>query len=394
MKIVQSTWVRFHHIDLARELHRRAFLEQIFTCLPWWRADKEASANNIPRSKIRCNFFLQGIRRVVNRRLSSAWHVHDWLAINEAKRFQHWIARNLPECDALIAISGSGLQAGKAVRSRGGIYVMDRGSTHIRSADRTLRAEAQEWGLQYKNVNEWLIENEEAEADEADLITIPSNFVRDTFINEGVDPSKLRVVPYGVDTSLFYPSGTPPIDRFRLLFVGQFSLRKGVPYLLQAFSKFNHPNKELVVVGSVTSEMRALAARIGDRNVRFEGVVPRDRVRDFMSTSHALVLPSLEEGLALVQAQAMACGCPVIASPNTGSANLFVDGIHGLIVAPRDPGSLLDAFCRLADSTHLRESMSIAGIEKIRSFGGWHTYADEMVRVIENQQKISKAGPI
>ena len=68
-----------------------------------------------------------------------------------------------------------------------------------------------------------------------------------------------------------------------------------------------------------------------------------------MSSSHVLVLPSVEEGLALVQAQAMACGCPLISSTNTGGEDLFSDGVEGFLVPIRSPEAIAERLQQLAD---------------------------------------------
>ncbi len=68
--------------------------------------------------------------------------------------------------------------------------------------------------------------------------------------------------------------------------------------------------------------------------------MPQGEVAELMSRSHVLVLPSVEEGMALVMAQAMACGCPVIATEATGAEDLFTDGVEGFIVPDRDAAAL------------------------------------------------------
>ncbi|ASU36715.1 glycosyltransferase family 4 protein [Mucilaginibacter xinganensis] len=381
MKIVQSTWVRYHHIDLARELHEMGHLERIFTSLPWWKADKESREQHVPRGLITCNFLMEGVRRMGGKLPFYSKGTDAKLAVIHTKNYSKWIARNLPDCDAYIGISGSGLHAGKVAKSRGAGYIMDRGSSQIRHADRILREEHLKWNLPWNPVHPWLIENEEAEANEASLITVPSHFVKQTFIHQGTAPEKIRVVPYGVSLQEFHPVQTPPDNCFRLVFVGQFSLRKGVPYLLEAFKAFNHPNKELVVVGNVSDEIRPLINSIGTEHVKFVGIVPRAEVKRYLSTAHALVLPSIEEGLALVQAQAMACGCPVIATPNTGSETLFSNEKEGLIVEARNPKALAAAFTRIADDLDLRNEMSMACLERVKMLGGWRRYAEGMVAV-------------
>ena len=388
MKIVQSTWVRYHHFDLARELNEKGYLERIFTCLPWWKAEKESKEQGIPRELISCNFLFQGMRRVGRKLPVYTKKTDSTLAVMETKFFSRWVARNLPECDAYIGISGSGLHAGKMAKSRGAGYIMDRGSTQIRHADDVLREEYKHWNIPYEAVNPWLIENEEAEADAANFITVPSDFVKQTFIKQGTPGHKLCVVPYGVSLKEFYPIDQPPADKFRLLFVGQFSLRKGVPYLLEAFKNFKHPNKELIVVGGVAPEIQSLIESMLDDAITFVGVVSRDQVKKYMSSAHALVLPSIEEGLALVQAQAMACGCPVIATPNTGSETLFTDGKEGLIVEVRNSAALTAAFTKLADEPLLRDAMRKACIERAKALGGWKNYAENIIEVAKKSNKV------
>jgi glycosyltransferase involved in cell wall biosynthesis len=388
MKIVQSTWVRYHHFDLARELNELGHLKRIFTCLPWWKVNKESQEQNIPRGLISCNFLFQGIRRVGQKFPFYDKQMDGKLAVIETKFYSKWVARNLPECDAYIGISGSGLHAGILAKSRGAGYIMDRGSTQIRHADNSLHEEYSRWNLQWNRVHPWLIENEEAEADAATFITVPSDFVKQTFINQGTDPAKLRVVPYGVALNEFYPVDAPPTDCFRILFVGQFSIRKGIPYLLEAFKKFKHPNKELIVVGSISEDVQQIIANNIDSRIKFVGTVPRSEVKKYMSCSHLMVLPSIEEGLALVQAQAMACGCPVVATPNTGSETLFQHEKEGLIVEARSVNALVEAFSRLADDADLRKAMSVACIERVKELGGWKTYANGMLNVAtEAKQK-------
>lgn len=382
MKIVQSTWVRFHHFDLARELQKLGYLERIFTCLPWWKAEKESREQGIPRNNISCNFLLHGIRHV-GRKLpiyNSALDVR--LGIIQTKKFSQWVADNLPECDTYMGISGSGLVAGRLSKSRGAGYIMDRGSTQIRHADNILREEHVRWNLPWKSLHPWFIENEEAEAQEADIITVPSHFVKKTFVDYGTPASKIRVVPYGVSLDEFYPVEKPSGKIFRLVFVGQFSLRKGAPYLLEAFKSFKHPNKELIIVGHVDDEIKSMIGSNIDDSVSFAGVVPRHKIKNFLSSAKALVLPSIEEGLALVQAQAMACGCPVIATPNTGSETLFTHEKEGLIVQARSSKALTEAFNFLADRPDKWEEMSIACLNRIKEMDGWKNYTNEIVSIV------------
>jgi glycosyltransferase involved in cell wall biosynthesis len=120
-----------------------------------------------------------------------------------------------------------------------------------------------------------------------------------------------------------------------------------------------------------------------DENVVLMGHVPQSRLKEVMSQSHVMVLPSLEEGLALVQAQALACGCPVIGTHNTGASDLFSDGVEGFIVPPRDPDAISNRLQQLADEPDLRQKMSRNAIKAVRNIGGWSAYGEKFAAVLD-----------
>jgi glycosyltransferase involved in cell wall biosynthesis len=187
------------------------------------------------------------------------------------------------------------------------------------------------------------------------------------------------VIPYGVRLERFHPDGAPPSGpnaRFEVLFVGGVSLRKGIPYLLKAFAAFAHPNKRLTVIGNLDPNFAPLLALLPQEHVEFLGSLPQPSLVAYMSRSHVMVLPSVEEGLALVQGQALACGCPVIASTATGSEDLFTDGVEGFIVPIRSVDAIVDRLQRFVDDPTLRERMSVAALERVKSLGGWREYGD------------------
>lgn len=291
--------------------------------------------------------------------------------------FDEWTLRRIPPCDAFIAISGAGLKTGRKVQKNGGIYICDRGSSHQRYQEQIVTDEHRRWGVELPVSDERDTIREEKIYEAADFITVPSGFAERSFIEMGIPKEKMRRIPYGVRLERFRPSGEPPKDRFEVLFAGGVSLRKGFPYLLEAFARLPHPAKRLRVAGAIQPDLQEVLPRLPQENVEFLGSVPQDRLIDLMSTSHAMVLPSIEEGLALVQGQAMACGCPVIASTNTGSEDLFTDGIEGFIIPIRDSEAILDRMKRMMEDPSLRQRMSEAALTRVKSLGGWQDYGDK-----------------
>lgn len=374
MRVAQISLGRFHHFHLARQLERHGLLAAIYTGYPRFKLRDETG---VPPEKIRCFPWLQASYMARGRlgldgpRLTREW---EWWA---RLSLDAYAALRLGSPDALIALSGCGLTSGRRVQCRGGRYFCDRGSSHIRFQDNILREESQRWGFPYAGIDPRIIAREEAEYAEADGILVPSEFVRRSFLAHGVPADRLFKVPYGARLDRFRPGPPPASDRFVVLFVGQVSLRKGFPDLLDAFGRLAHPAKELRVIGAVSPEVRSwLAERPAPEGVRFLGVQPNTELGRHYAEAHVFALPSVEEGLSMVMGEALACGCPVVATSHTGAEDLFSDGREGFIVPIRDPAVLADRLERLAQDPVQRARMRDAAVVRVAGLGGWDVYGD------------------
>jgi glycosyltransferase involved in cell wall biosynthesis len=370
MQIIQAVFGVYHHFELAHQLHRRNHLRRIYSTWPWARLKREG----LPREFVRTFPLIHTtdylLRQTGFYPAALEGRFNQW----GSDTFDAWLRRRIEPCDALIAISGAGLTTGPLVQSRGGKFICDRGSTHQRFQYEVMAEEHRRWSVPCTPPPAHIVRREEAIYTLADAITVPSNVARRSFIQMGVAPEKVHVIPYGVRLDKFTPTEPPPADSFDVLFAGQISLRKGVPYLLQAFARLRHPRKHLALAGSVQDEFRPLLATLPTENVSFTGSVPQPELARLMSRSHVLVLASVEEGLALVQGQAMACGCPIIATVATGAEDLFTDGVEGFIVPDRDTDALAGRLQQLADDPALRAQMSSAALARVHHLGGWDRY--------------------
>jgi alpha-maltose-1-phosphate synthase len=375
MRVTQAVFGVFHHFELAHQLHRRNHLEKIYSTWPWARVKREG----LPRSLVATFPLLHTTDYLLARtRFYPAWMSASILAFN-ARAFDHWTRRLIDPCDAFIAISGAGLLTGRKVQADGGRFICDRGSTHQRFQEQVMQEEYRRWRVSPPAPTPHIARREAEIYDAADAITVPSSVARRSFLKMGVAPEKVHVIPYGVRLDKFSPAlGTPPDprDSFEVLFAGQIGLRKGVPYLLEAFARLRHPHKRLTLARAVPEDFRQLLATLPTENVTIAGDIPQTELARLMARSHVLVLPSVEEGLALVQGQAMACGCPVIATTATGAEDLFTDGVEGFIVQDRDTAALADRLQQLADDAALRQRMSAAALERVKSLGGWDRFGE------------------
>lgn len=382
MRIVQTVFGVFHHFELARELAARGHLERVYSTWPWMRLRREG----LPRHSVETFPWLHTVEYAMGRSPLKVRWLEDALGYSNALAFDRWTLarlRHLPAPpDALIGISGSSLRAGAWVQQHGGVFICDRGSTHQRYQERILADEFARWGVTRPVSDERDTLREEAIYAQADAITVPSTAALRSFVEMGVPREKLHRIPYGVRLDSFAPTGTPAASQFDVLFAGAPGLRKGIPYLLQAFSQLQHSRKHLTIAGYVQEDLKPVLPHLPTTNVTFIGPVSRTELADRMSRSHVLVLPSIEEGLALVQAEALACGCPVIASTNTGGEDLFDDGTEGYIVPIRDPEALRDRMQRLADDPALQQQMRTAALARVRSIGGWQEYGSQWEKLL------------
>ncbi len=385
MRVVQTVFGTFHHFELARELRKRGHLEAIFSTFPWSRLQREG----LPHDVVRSFPWFHTAEYLLSRYAPKLRGLRKPLAYANTTQFDEWTTRQIAamqkngkHVDALIGISGSSLKAGQLVQRNGGVFICDRGSTHQRFQHEIVAEEHKLWGLPAPEFDERLMLREETIYATADAITVPSTATVRSFVAMGVPQEKMHRIPYGVNLDRFKPTGTPPADSFQCLFAGSVSVRKGFPYLLEAFAKVNHPRKKLVVAGGMQPQMQSILSRFPTADVELLGAIPQSQLIDLMSSSHVLILPSIEEGLALVQAQAMACGCPVIASRNSGGEDLFDDGVEGFIVSIRSADALTARMQQLADDPALQKAMSAAALERVKRIGGWQQYGEAWEKLL------------
>ena len=383
MRVSQAVFGVFHHFELAHQLRRYNYLDTVYSTYPWRRLQREG----LPHEYVQTFPWIHGGLALLARYglYPSRWT--EGLDYWNALAFDTWmtrrIARSKHHCDALIAISGAGLTAGQFVQSRGGKYICDRGSTHARYRGRVMQEEYDRWNIPLETEDPRDTEREERQYAMADAITVPSNFAARSFIAEGIPAKKIQIIPYGVRLDAFRPVATPPPDEFQVIFIGQISLHKGIPYLLEAFARVRHPRKRLRLIGSVLREMKPVLAKLPTGQVEMLGTVPKSKLLEYLSRSHVLVLPSIDEGFGMVQGEAMACGCPVLATSNSGAENLFSDGVEGFIVPPRDAVALADRLQQLADDPALQQRMSAAALDRVQHLGGWNSYGDRWADLLQ-----------
>jgi len=287
----------------------------------------------------------------------------------------------------VIGHDSSALEAQRAAQSYGGLAILNQVIGHIQSGLDLFEEEARlapEFAETLPLPPGRVIAQCKREALEADRVIVPSDYVRDTMVANGTSASRIFVLPYGVDIDRFRPPERPRADdgKFRVLFVGGLTQRKGIKYLLEAAKRAAIPNLELVCVGKKLGSDAAFAPYA---NVfRHVPHVPFFEVHKLFQSADVFAYPSLHEGSAFASYEALASGLPVVCTPNTGS--VVRDGIEGFIVPPRDVDVLADRLRQLARDPGLRARMAKAARLRAEDFT-WAHYGDRLSAWLSAQLK-------
>jgi glycosyltransferase involved in cell wall biosynthesis len=216
------------------------------------------------------------------------------------------------------------------------------------------------------------------EYQEADFISIPSEFVKKTFLEQGIPEDRLIQIPYGVDLTNFYP--VPKSDKiFRIIHCGAISIRKGIPYLLQAFSELKLKNAELWLIGSLTDEIKPFLARFSSPAILHKGPFPEKDLYKYYSQGSIFCLASIEDGFGMVLAQAMSCGLPAICTTNTGGADIITEGRNGFIIPIRDVEALKEKILYCYDNPDACAAMGESARKRVQTGFSWSDYGQNMI---------------
>jgi glycosyltransferase involved in cell wall biosynthesis len=205
----------------------------------------------------------------------------------------------------------------------------------------------------------------------ADWYLVPAEQVRAALLESGCDPSRVILLPYGVDTDRFRPehADRESAPALRLLFVGGNSERKGLPLLLEALEGLEFP-VELSVVGASDATGRRLRAG-APNSVIWHGNVPKLEVHRYFEQADVFVLPTKGEGSALAVLEAMSAGLPVVTTQHAGA--VITDGLDGMLVPVDDARSLVHAL-RAMTSSELRARLGVAARQTVQADYSWKAY--------------------
>jgi D-inositol-3-phosphate glycosyltransferase len=239
--------------------------------------------------------------------------------------------------------------------------------------------------------------------DVADGLIAPNPWEREQMILQHAPPSKVRVIPCGVDLRLFKSIPPPRAKEFLglsqrdfILYVGRIDAVKGIDVLIRAFHHLSRTSLKggqelgLLIIGGEldadnqeeSKEMQSLRKMVLRMNlqerVAFWGAQRQDLLPYFYSAAHALVLPSRYESFGMVALEAMACGTPVIASRVGGLQYTVEDEQSGLLFPEGDWRSLSGCIREVVENLRLRQRMVKAALGRVKRYS-WPRIARQIL---------------
>jgi glycosyltransferase involved in cell wall biosynthesis len=286
--------------------------------------------------------------------------------------------------DSVYAYEDGALEAFHAARDCGFKRSYDLPIAYWQTSRRLLREEAErypDWEptLGATRDSDEKLSRKTQELELAELVVCPSKFVLDSLPPGACAQKQCLIAPFGSPDVDLKSDATRSSGRLRVLFAGALTQRKGLADLFAAMKLVDAKQIELVVMGSLLRPLSWYRDRFS--NFIYEPPRPHGEVLRLMRSCDVFVLPSIVEGRALVQQEAMACGLPVIATRNAGADDAILDGETGFLVPIRSPAAIAEKINWCAANRTLLSGMGIAARKRASEFT-WRAYGENIVAAV------------
>jgi glycosyltransferase involved in cell wall biosynthesis len=337
---------------------------------------------NIGRHKLRQHPYRETLR-LLGQRLRLGWltrHEIGWASVDSvAREFDRCVARDLADDEAVYCYEDSAFFTFRVAERMGIKRYYELPILYWESARQLLQEEADrypEWAPTLLGTRDSTakLERKSAEVRLADLVICPSKRVQLSL------PSGTRslVAKYGCPAPIEQrPVRSTP--RLRVLFAGTMTQRKGLADLFSALNKLKRSDVELVILGSPVVPLEFY--RKIYPHFQYESPRSHWKVKQLMLACDILVLPSIVEGRAMVQLEALSCGLPIIVTPNAGAEDLVDAGKTGFLVPIRAPEKLAETIDWIADHRAWINEVRASVLQKARQ-SSWDGYTAKVLQAI------------
>jgi glycosyltransferase involved in cell wall biosynthesis len=267
--------------------------------------------------------------------------------------FDTWVKRRLQPGDHIISSFGYANECFSRVQAQGGKTFVDGGNSHPEHYWKIVGEEYARWKCSLPAMPRFWYRRAVEMMPLVDYVLSPSQYVTSSFLANGFKPEQIFHLPYPVNLENFQPAITSrPANRpLTIISTGAPSLRKGTPYLLEAFRlvRRKHPSAKLILNNAIHQSVAPLLKQFSDLPIEWPPSLPHAQLANLLRSADIFVLPSIEEGMVRTALEAMACGLPVILTPNTGTSDFVQPGVNGEVVPIRDVPAISEAILKWAD---------------------------------------------
>lgn len=375
MKVLVSCGTKFHSDHLVNQLNKRKLLDKFITSHPFFLFNRV----HIP---LKNTIFLPPIflLELLTKKLTKNKYLNSFIQWQLIRLYDFLASLFVSKKVISISWAWASLKTIKKVKSTGGIAILEECGSCNKYQENLLNEEYKKLNIKYdKNTSEKIINRELKEAHEADYILCPSKHVADSFKKFDIPEEKLIINPYGVDNQLFCRSEKTN-KKFQVLFVGTIGVRKGVYYLLEAVKDLNLKNFECLLIGRVEPDFESIFNKY-KKYIKHIQRVDHDKLNKYYSNASIFVFPSLDEGMAYVQLEAMSCGLPIICTMNSGGDSIIEDGKNGYIIPIRNSEIIKKKIEHLYNYPDKLIEMSNYSEKKARDFT-WDAYGNRLEKIL------------
>ena len=307
--------------------------------------------------------------------------------------FDRWVAGEIKNKKGRVFIgwSGMSLHSIRVAKKAGMITILERGSSHIQFQNNILTKEYARYGLRFYTHPD-VINKELKEYEAADYISVPSLFVKRTFLEKGIPEKKIFLNSYGVNVG-FTNVGMQPEEKagkvFKILYLGAISYRKGLTYLFEALNLLNIPLDEYEVsfIGTIENGFNSYCTAYRKDNWNFLGHIDHYDLPAYIRSADVGVIPSIEDGFGMVIPQIMASCVPMITTTNTGGSDMIRNGINGFVVPIRDPRAIAQKIELLYQDPEKLTQMKNHALETVLNGYTWADYGSRYTAFLNSLDK-------
>lgn len=262
--------------------------------------------------------------------------------------------------------------------------VADQSALHPRVSYELLKDEYARWNKEVIiNPDRGVWVNVEKDCREADVILVNADHIKDSYVQQGYSPEKIRVAYLGVREDFFglkkeYSSS----GRLRILYTGGFTLLKGAQYFLMAMATLKRlgVDYECTVIGS-SDEVWELREKYCDLPIRYIGPIPQDELKRHLADADIYLFPSLADGCAKSAVEAMAAGLCLIATRTSGAP--MKDGETAYVVPAKDANAIVERIQYLNENRQEIERVGRAAAAYAKSNLTWKAYGEKVRHIYE-----------